>query len=1171
MDGTVWAWGDNSYGQLGDGTTEDRFQPVQVSDFQDVKQIATGGSHSFAIKSDGNLWAWGRNDNGQLGNGLSENSAVPVQVLTLTNVNLVDAGGAHTVAITEDDIPWIWGSNQHGQIGFGERLIHPVVDQDNEGLLNLLGLDRDEDGMPDPFEERYGLDPDDPSDIDGDLDGDGFSNLDELKDFTDPTDSTSAADYWSPELEVSYPDNNSPLLVVQDPYGSAMDYGTGIAAVELQIKDGYGNYLKQEDGFQRWTTTDSWITASTDSDWSSWVLEFTDDDLWAVGEAYSITVKASDLTGNATETNRIFVYSYTGGQWQTEISLAMSSSSVFQGEEVTFSGRLNLAGSGGISLVQEIHLAVTDPNGSTLNYTTESDEDGFFTFSDVVPFNYDGHYEIVVSYNDENEGFLSSSSATETLWVGETAGYAVIVQGRIESDEEGQAAHQKTTDRIYQSLIDRGFEESHIWYVGYGNHPDEDSDILSPTKTTIEKLLTQTIPPLMDGTPAPLYLILVDHGEAEKFYLDSDETLSPTDIDGWLNSLEAELEEEALGKARVVVVGACYSGSFIPEVSGNNRIVVTSAADDEVSFKGPRENDEIRVGEYFLEELFKAWGRGVGLKEAFQTATEATEIYTQRSDWWIEIPPYFDNAIQHPLLDDDGDGIGSNVLNDLGGDGQLSTEHYLGAGLDYVINAPGNPAEILTTSGTIFLNANEDSDTLQLTVNDSARLDLSPWIEIRHPDQELPEQSGTEQVELELTKKFMKRDSEDGNDWYWYEEDYFEEAGRYEIYYFVQDQDTETLSPMERSVVYKNHADNHSPNDFSLLTPEDGASIRTTGVFQWEATTDDDPEDYVTYTLIIAKDDDFEVEVIRQEELTIPAAYVGPDDGLEDGMIYYWKVEALDGYGGRTVSEEVWHFETDNTNDRVGYVSGHVYDGESNELIYGATVTVQHVESGNSVETTALAPAAEFLLSQKPGEVTVTVQADGYETVVLTAEVLEDESLLELTIAMTTDLSVVVDRDGDGVSDSLDNCPDNANANQADADGDDIGDACDAASTVWIEEYDPMITYDGTWTPTTCSPCSGGRRIFSGQKGSLAVVKFNGTGIRWKGQKTPFGGKAKVCVDGICKGDVPFYFTPPIEFQSTLYEKENLEDGEHTLWIKVEGNQSHNNPVIDIDGFEVIK
>jgi alpha-tubulin suppressor-like RCC1 family protein len=120
-DGTVWAWGRNYSGQLGDGTTTDSATPVQVSDLTDVIAIAAGDYHTVAIKTDGTVWAWGSNWSGQLGDGTTINSTTPVQVNDLTDVTAIAAGDYHTVAIRTDGTVWAWGKNNFGQLGDGTK------------------------------------------------------------------------------------------------------------------------------------------------------------------------------------------------------------------------------------------------------------------------------------------------------------------------------------------------------------------------------------------------------------------------------------------------------------------------------------------------------------------------------------------------------------------------------------------------------------------------------------------------------------------------------------------------------------------------------------------------------------------------------------------------------------------------------------------------------------------------------------------------------------------------------------------------------------------------------------------------------------------------------------------------------------------------------------------
>jgi len=118
-DGTLWAWGFNQYGQLGDGSTTNRSTPVQVGLATNWVSVAMGNFHGLGLRADGTLWAWGGNGSGQVGDGSTTNRSTPVQVGTATDWVSIAAGYQHSLAIKRDGTLWSWGYVGFGQLGNG--------------------------------------------------------------------------------------------------------------------------------------------------------------------------------------------------------------------------------------------------------------------------------------------------------------------------------------------------------------------------------------------------------------------------------------------------------------------------------------------------------------------------------------------------------------------------------------------------------------------------------------------------------------------------------------------------------------------------------------------------------------------------------------------------------------------------------------------------------------------------------------------------------------------------------------------------------------------------------------------------------------------------------------------------------------------------------------------
>jgi lipopolysaccharide export system protein LptA len=755
---------------------------------------------------------------------------------------------------------------------------------------------------------------------------------------------------------------------------------------------------------------------------------------------------SKDTLGN-TEAVQEDVYTFV--QTATDLSIELSAPRILSGGTVDAVGQLlripeDGESRNGLTVRFEITgPSPTPPATETVTYT----DSGLYSHT-ISGFIAEGIYDIKAVF-DGNGLLLPDESPVMSVYVGPSAGYAIIVEGKIPSGA-GLDSHNKTANRIYAKLKARGFDDSDIYYFNYDTGPDGVDE--APTKVAVETAVKYWAKFKMNDIAAPLYIIMTDHGNStDGIYLES-ESITPADLDTWLDTLEGGLNAAALQKKRIVMVGACYSGAFIPAVSKSGRVVISSSAADEVSHKGPYENDsgvEIRSGEFFMEELFTFLERGETIREAFIRATERTEIFTRRDSVSGEVPPYYDEAVQHPLLDDDGDGYGSNVLSGTG-DGDQVKDLYLGVGNYYVPNRATNPAEVTRVTEPAYLTSapGDNTYTMWADVNDNAKVDGGRiWFEVRTPSKTLSGTGGNEQAVADYVYNFLLYDS--GLRW---EKTYntFDEYGRYEIFYFVRDAETQQVSPMKRSIVYKDSPANlNYPGAFNLTSPADDSEQMKSVILDWEESVDPDGDE-VTYTVMISEDSTFTTVDYIMTDIKNTWVLVGENGELSDLATYYWKVVAVDPYGKHTESNQVWSFHPNSCNDPAncngtelpGIITGYIYVSGTNPKVPVAGASIM-TSDGRSA--TSGANGFYSISNHNPGtwNISVTHEPDhepaSSSVSVTSLKVTEKDLYMAPSCTPATEVCDGIDNDCDGLID--DNDPDVTGQStwHPDTDGDGYG------------------------------------------------------------------------------------------------------------------------------------
>ncbi|MGE0083817.1 MAG: Ig-like domain-containing protein [Desulfococcaceae bacterium] len=648
--------------------------------------------------------------------------------------------------------------------------------------------------------------------------------------------------------------------------------------------------------------------------------------------------------------------------------------------------------------IVKVELYVKKPGDSAFTLTAADAEgsiDGIFHYT--VPGNAPGVYEFYTLAYDRagNMENLSSACVTRTVFSTEFAGYGLIITGSV-SDEEGLESHTKTGGRVWQHMKNRNFlvsdtEENHWknpldhvkFFSPYNDTPIAGKDDYSVNpenglpcsyKEAVEHAITKWAPQRINEIEGPLWIVMLDHGSQDMFYLSGFEQIKPQQMNLWLETLESKLPADYFDKAEnfiAVVMGACYSGSFIESLSDPGRIIISSAAADEVSYRGPRVPGLYRDGEFFVSALFNELGKGSDLHTSYTRAVELTENHTESGLTLIKAP-YFDTARQHPWLDDDGNPgtgpayWGSHTLRS-GGDGDLCKLTDLGYGEETV------PLEV-TAAGKVkpVLEPSENSNLIWAKTNFAGDpKNIRVWVEIRKPNVILAETGTGEDTSriVDMISGNLEWNASAGR----YETTYtgFDLSGRYTLFVYAMGTD-ELISHPRRTYVYKS-PENSPPGAVSLISPADGERVPLTFLVDWTDAADPDG-DAVTYTVTVSRNADLSDPVTEKTGLTHSHAVICGSDGIADGKTYYWKVTATDRNGGSSQSS-VRSFTADSTVNPADIIAeGNVYSTVTGLPIPGADILY-----GNAVlKCDASGGYAKVLPYQE--NYTVTVSAAGYST-----------------------------------------------------------------------------------------------------------------------------------------------------------------------------------------------
>ena len=726
--------------------------------------------------------------------------------------------------------------------------------------------------------------------------------------------------------------------------------------------------------------------------------------------------------GSAKFLHKISTRNFVVQPAETTITLIFQGATHVLGQELRIVGQLKISdlNPGNVDLSGvEMNLRLTDPLDSlrTVPVTlTSNDENGLNgQFELTIPnstFDMEGPWNLQV-FTEGNGNLMSGESEVIPFRVLQKPGYAILCLGSVpappEGTPEGVEDHRRTIDYVKTVLTSgAGFTDDSenpnsltddIYEIGQGD-----------SKTRLEEGIKDWARQKMTNAPAPLFIVMINHGEIDKFHMNADlsdsmdNVLSPSELDSWLNDLQATLSDPEMGNPLaakeniVVVLGMCFSGSFIDEVSKEGRVLVSASAGNERSIRGPSDvdlSDPIaRHGEYFVYLLFRELSIGATLFNSFSSSRDTIRQVSARFDLATNsVAPEFPGELgQHPLLDDNGDGNGSFDLSGESGDGEVAKNVFLVT----PTNSIGG-LDIARIHPTVFLGPNDDvqEGVLWAEVDERPRNVNSIFMEVKKPgplaadggDQNVSESM---QAGLDLTKQLMIPDdsliavNRVRYQWPGLEPDLslFDQPGAYQLFYYTKA--VSFLQPSEPKVGFLYRGSGMSaPSPFRLLSPENGANVdfnpekdnldSAFGVFRWEQSRSEAGD--VRYIFRLWRDENRN-DLVFETELTIPPFVSFDTDRLPSGS-FYWDVMAVDGQNNVKVSQDLFqvHIGIPDPGPIVGGLGGILLDQNTGDRVTApGTIFISNEEA--TIQTSS--HLGFFTKKVQSGIYTVQIEITGY-------------------------------------------------------------------------------------------------------------------------------------------------------------------------------------------------